>query len=190
MELLSSAPVWLTAVAIFGLRVLDVSLGTVRTIAVVHGRIRASVVLGFLETLIWVTAISQVMANLDRSPLLLIAYAGGFAAGNAAGILLERRMAWGSVLIRFVSSHTSGELARYVRRQGDWAVVFQGEGAQGVESMVFATCSKPRLRDTLDAAREMDPEVVYSVEPILETGPVPRQPLPHPTGWRGTFLRK
>lgn len=62
--------------------------------------------------------------------------------------------------------------------------MFQGEVAQGLEYVVFATCSKPRLRETLYAAREIDPEVVYSVEPVSETGPVLRLPLPHPTAWR------
>lgn len=190
MEFLSDMPLWLTATMIFGFRVLDVSLGTVRTIAVIHGRIRASVVLGFLEILIWVTAISQVVANLGQSPLLLLAYAGGFAAGNATGILLERRLAWGTVIVRLISIHATAGIVSQLRSRGHWAAVFKGEGASGDELLIFTTCTKSSLRSTLEAVRKLDPGVVYSVEPVLESGPVMRQPLPHQTGWQGRYLRK
>jgi len=189
MEFLSDTPIWVTALLIFALRVVDVSLGTIRTIAVVHGRVRASVVLGFVEILIWVTAISSVIANLSRSPLLLVAYAGGFATGNATGILLERRLAWGNVIVRFLSTPAAQQIASYLRDKGHWAAVFQAAGPEDDHSLVFGTCPKSQLRAVIEEARRLDPEVVYSVEPVLESG-APSRPLPHATGWRSTFLRK
>ena len=44
-----------------------------------------------MQVLIWVVGVSQVMAGLDRSPMLAVAYAGGFAAGNDVGIAIEKR---------------------------------------------------------------------------------------------------
>lgn len=191
MDALLHAPIWVTALAIFSLRILDVSLGTIRTIAVVHGRIRASVALGFFEILIWVTAISSVITNLSESPLLLVAYAGGFATGNATGIMLERKLAWGTVLLRVLSVSAPDEIAN-VLRQGDLrTAVFEGHTASGRESLVFGTCAKQRLRGVLGEIRRLDPDAVYSVEPVLESSPaMNRQPLPHATGWRAAFLRK
>ena len=189
MDFLLSAPIWVTAIVIFGLRVLDVSLGTVRTLAVVQGRIRASVVLGFFEIFIWVTAIGQVVTHLNESLLLPVAYAGGFAVGNATGILIERRIAWGLVIVRFLSSHASHEIVTLFRKRGQWAAVFSGQSVEGSESLVFVSCSKAMLREMLDAARKLDPDVVYSVEPVLEAGPL-RSSLVQATGWRGRFLRK
>jgi uncharacterized protein YebE (UPF0316 family) len=45
----ADTPVWLLCLLIFVLRVCDVSLGTVRTVAIVKGHISLSVVLGFFE---------------------------------------------------------------------------------------------------------------------------------------------
>ena len=104
MQLLENLPVWLLAVVVFSLRIVDVSLGTVRTIAVVQGWIKLSVVLGFFELLIWIAAVSQVIARVKEQPILMLAFAGGFAAGNAAGILLERVLALGTCVVRIVSA--------------------------------------------------------------------------------------
>ena len=103
MTLDPELPVWALAACIFLLRVADVSLGTVRTIVVVHGRIRLSVLLGFVEVLVWITAVSQVILRLRESPVLVVAYAAGFATGNAVGILLERRLALGHCVVRMIS---------------------------------------------------------------------------------------
>ena len=99
--------VWTLAVLIFCLRITDVSLGTIRTIAVVNGRMRLSVLLGFFEVLVWITGISQLIFRLQEHPLLVVAYAGGFAAGNAVGIAVERKVALGHCVIRMISSGVS-----------------------------------------------------------------------------------
>ena len=75
MEFIAEIPVWLLAPLIFGLRVVDVSIGTVRTLAIVEGKVKTSVVLGFFEVLVWLVAITQVVARLDESPLLPLVYA-------------------------------------------------------------------------------------------------------------------
>jgi len=67
----------------FGIRIVNVSIGTLRTITVVQGRLKLSVVLGFFEVLIWITALSQVLVGASTNPVLILAYAGGFAGGNA-----------------------------------------------------------------------------------------------------------
>ena len=92
MEWIASIPVWLLCLLIFGLRVCDVTLGTVRTVAIVKGYLSAAVVLGFFEVLIWILAVSQVIVRINESIFLGIAFAGGFAAGNAVGILVERHV--------------------------------------------------------------------------------------------------
>lgn len=56
MDFISGMPVWVLALCIFLFRVADVSLGTFRTISVVQGRLSLSVLIGFFEILIWVTA--------------------------------------------------------------------------------------------------------------------------------------
>jgi uncharacterized protein YebE (UPF0316 family) len=94
----SQLPPWLLALAIFSARIVDVSLGTLRTIVVFRGYPIVAAVLGFFEILVWLVAAGQVFQNLGAW-YLAIAYAGGFAAGNIVGMWFESKLAMGSELV-------------------------------------------------------------------------------------------
>src|SRR5688500_19696304 len=90
------------ALLIFCLRICDVSIGTVRVIYTIRGNRVASAVLGFVESLIWIFAISRAMAYVNN-PASMIAWASGFAAGTVLGITLERWIATGHIIMRVIS---------------------------------------------------------------------------------------
>ncbi len=72
--------VLLGALLIFSLRILDVSVGTVKLLYIVHGRRSIAVVLAFIESSIWLTAAGLVFSQLDN-----LWNAAGFATGFATG---------------------------------------------------------------------------------------------------------
>lgn len=183
-------PVWALAALIFCLRIVDVTLGTVRTISVVRGYVVLSVVLGFFEVLVWITAISQVMMNFGSNPFLALAYSFGFAAGNATGIWVERKLCIGTVVLQLLTTRGSDIIADYLRERANWVVTFTGKEANGRGTMTYAICRKRDLRDIIEFAKRYDDGVVYVVKPLLESGPELRHPLPHATGWRSAFMRK
>jgi uncharacterized protein YebE (UPF0316 family) len=180
-------PVWALASLIFLLRVADVSLGTVRTIVVVNGRIRLSVILGFFEVLVWITAVSQVILRLRESPVLVLAYASGFAAGNAVGILLERRLALGQCVVRVISRR-GDEVARILSSVGQVRGVFRSEAEGSATRLVFATLARKELRDAIRLVKAVDPDVFYVVDRFSQTNG--RMPLPRATGWRAVLKMK
>ena len=71
----------LGALLIFALRIVDVSLGTLRIGMLVRGKRRLAGVLSFFESLIWLVAAAQVLGKLE-SPIQFVAYAGGYATGD------------------------------------------------------------------------------------------------------------
>ena len=99
------------ALLIFFLRIGDVSLGTIRIIFVARGNKFIAPLLGFFEVFIWVIAISNIIQHLDNW-VNYVAYAGGFAAGNFIGMLIEERLAVGVSLVRIITkrSYTSSQL--------------------------------------------------------------------------------
>jgi len=54
-------------------------------------------VLGFFEVLVWIMAISQIMQNLNNF-VCYFAYAAGFATGTFVGIIIEEKLAIGTLL--------------------------------------------------------------------------------------------
>jgi uncharacterized protein YebE (UPF0316 family) len=160
---MTDLPVWALALLIFCLRVCDVSLGTLRTLSVVQGRTALAVGLGFTEVLLWVVAVSQVIARVGTEPLLALAYAGGFATGNAAGIWLERKLAFGHVVVR-IFSPVGHAIAPALRAAGHVLTTFAGEGRDGPVTLLYVTTSRENAREIIDTALAHDPEAFYSVE--------------------------
>jgi uncharacterized protein YebE (UPF0316 family) len=190
MGFINELPVVLLAFLIFTFRIVDVSLGTLRTISVVQGRINLSVGLGFFEVLIWITAVSQVISGISSSPLLLVAYAGGFAAGNAVGILLERRLALGTVVVRLISPKAGLDLAATLRQHDYRLTTFAGEGRSGPVHMIYLTCPRRDLPQVIEIAHALDPKLFYAVETARERSSDLGSPLPYATGWRGLLKKK
>src|SRR5512136_3481821 len=98
-----SLSAWLGALGIFALRVADMTFDTLRMLFVVRGRKGVAWVLGFMQSVIFVIAITSVLSHLDN-PLNVIGYAAGFATGNVVGMWIEEWLAIGYVKISIVSS--------------------------------------------------------------------------------------
>jgi uncharacterized protein YebE (UPF0316 family) len=188
MPVFDAVPVWLLALAIFLLRIVDVSFGTLRTITVVHGRVPVSVAIGFFEVLVWVIAVSQVIEQLDRSLFLPIAYAAGFACGNAVGISLERRLALGTVVVRMITGVQGERVAASLRRLGYDVTTFGGHGAEGERTLLFTACRRRDLDRVVTAAAEQDERLFFTVDRFSQATYL--GPLPHPTGWRAIPKKK
>lgn len=191
--LLDQIPWQLLFVLIFLLRVTDVTLGTIRTVSIVKGRIALSVALGFFEVMVWIVAMTQVVARLEENWWLTFAWAGGFATGNAVGILVERRLELGMAVVRILTGDRSDEIVAALRGQGHDVTSFRGEGDAGPVTLLYAVAPRRQTVRMLDIARSIDPELVYVSEPALESGHgvgLRLRPVPHPTGWRAVLKKK
>jgi len=189
MDLIATLPIWLAALLIFSLRVCDVTLGTMRTVSIVEGRIALSMALGFFEVTVWVVAISQVITRLDDSLWLIVGYACGFTTGNAVGILLERRLALGSVVLRIVSREAGARIAAAFRNQGQRTTVFTGADNGGTVTLLYALCPRREVAGLLTVARSIDSEVFFVIERANQWGDGNSLVLA-PTGWRAVFKMK
>ena len=145
MEFANAVPTWVLAGAIFALRIVASSIGTIRVIFVVRGHITQSVVLGFFEILIWLGVVSTVVLNVREEPVRMVAYAAGFAAGSALGMILERKMALGSSVALMISREKGLEIAQELRDIGQRLTTIQGEGRDGPRVLLYVTAARRDL---------------------------------------------
>ncbi len=153
----------LAALLIFGMRLLDVSAGTLRIVMLVRGKRRWAGLLGFLESIIWVLAARQVLGDLDE-PLKIIAYSGGFAAGTMLGSTIERWLAMGSVLIRVITPVESQPVYPALRALGLGVTVVNGEGKDGEVRILFTVIPRRRVGEVLDLIAATNHEAFVTVE--------------------------
>ncbi|NIR66579.1 MAG: hypothetical protein GWN61_19970, partial [candidate division Zixibacteria bacterium] len=68
-----------------------------------QGRKGLAWLFAFIQALIFILAVSEVLTNLEHV-LKLIGYAGGFATGNVVGLWLDSKLAMGFIQLQIVSS--------------------------------------------------------------------------------------
>lgn len=133
---------------IFFARVTDVSIGTIRVILLTREKKVIAASLGFLEVLLWVIVITQVIKNLNNT-FCYLAYAGGFATGTFIGMILEEKLAIGFSLLRIISPRNGDEIANKLSESGYGVTTMNGQGSRGPVKIIF-TVLKEKNRSCND----------------------------------------
>jgi len=169
-------------------RVVDVSLGTMRTICVVRGYRTVAACLGFCEVVIWVVAVSGVLRELTAVKIL--SYGLGFALGNACGVWLEQKMALGTQLVLMISCGKAHAVAFGLRLAEFIVTEIPARGGRGDVALCFAVVPRRRTATVVRIARAVDHEVITVVEDVRGTS-LARHPTAVPaTGWRALVKKK
>ncbi|MBI5551905.1 MAG: DUF2179 domain-containing protein [Desulfobacterales bacterium] len=180
----------LTGLVIFVARICDVSIGTVRTIITVQGRTAIAFFLATFEIMIWVLVASAVINQVREQPILVIFYALGYATGNVVGILVERKLAFGLIILRVITRDACKVLSDRLRQQGQPVTVFRGEGMTGPVDELYIACRRRDLSWILAEVREIDPTAFYVIEQARDISKVLRPTYAPMGGWRTPAKRK
>lgn len=150
---------------IFMARICDVSIGTLRIIFVSKGKRNIAPVLGFFEVLIWITAISKIMENLDNY-INFVAYAAGFATGNFVGMIIEEKLAMGIMMIRVFAHERGNELVQSLNAEGFGATVVEAHGARERIDLIYSIVKRNELADVLNIITRFNSKAFYTIEDI------------------------
>lgn len=148
---------------IFISRIFDVSLGTIRIIFVSRSKKFLAPLLGFFEVLIWLMAISQIMKNLNNFTCY-VAYAGGFAMGNFIGIMLEEKLAIGTLIIRVFLINDECRLKERLYEAGFGVTTLDGQGMNGEVKLIYTVIKRKDLEKAVQIIKSCDSNAFYSIE--------------------------
>jgi len=180
----------LTGLFVFAARILDVSMGTVRTIVTVQGRYKLSFLLGAGEVTIWILVINQVIQKVQEFPVLIVFYSLGFASGNVVGILVEQKLAFGPVIIKIFTKNKHSELKALFEELFLDATSFTGEGARGPVTEIYVVCRRRDLENIIPRVLKIDPDSFYVIEQVRDVNRVLRPVKIPVTGWRAPLKKK
>jgi len=150
---------------IFLARICDVSIGTMRIIFVSKGKKYIAPILGFFEVLIWITAISKIMQNLDNY-INYVAYAAGFATGNFIGMIIEEKLAMGIQMIRVFTYHNGADLVQRLNAKGFGATSIEAHGAKEKVHLIYTIVKRNELPEVLDVIEKFNPKAFYTIEDV------------------------
>ncbi len=154
-----------SAALIFALRIVDVSIATVRMLVIIRGERLMAWVLGFFQALVFVVAIRQIFANLDNV-WNMVGYAAGFATGTVVGMWLEERLAMGYSHIRVISPGRGAVLAQRLREAGFAVTEVAGRGRDGTVNVLNLTVQRKRVPEIRRLVTNFDPKAFITVEDV------------------------
>ncbi len=135
-------------------RITDVTLDTIRTVAIVQGRRVFAAVLGFFESVIYISAIAKVLLNMNH-PVYALAYGIGFASGTFLGITIEQHLAFGDQLVTLVT-RKGLDVANALRTAGYRFVQVKGHSADGDLELLYVEVPRRQAQKLIRKARTAD----------------------------------
>jgi uncharacterized protein YebE (UPF0316 family) len=181
---------FLLGVVIFFARVLDVSVGTMRTISIVQGKTRDAFFLGLIEVSVWLAVVTTVVNKVMEHPLLAVFYAFGFSTGNVVGIKLERKVAFGHTVLRVITPERGEEMATAVRAAGFPVTTFTGQGMTGPVVELYIVCRRRDLKRLVPIILDINPNAFYITEQAGSVSKLRRPFMAPRTDWRAIIKRK
>ena len=162
---LLSPAAWLGALTIFGLRITDMSLDTLRMLFVVRGRKNIVWLLGFCQSVVYVIAITRVLTNMTN-PLTVLGYAAGFATGNVLGMFVEERLAVGHIQLQIVTKGHGMALAKALRDAGYGVTEISARGKDGTVLLLSASVLRKDLAHARQIIHDTDQDAFITSEDV------------------------
>jgi uncharacterized protein YebE (UPF0316 family) len=172
-------------VVIFLAETLVVTISTVRIISVARGRKVLASLIGTVEITIWLFAIGKVMQNLSDVSCF-IAFAAGFTIGNFLGVVLETKLAIGTLVVRVITNRNGRGIVAALKGADYGVTSIDAQGATGAVQVILTVIPRKKLPNVVALIKACDPKVFYSVDDLqsaaagITPGPrvAPRKLLP------------
>ena len=158
-------PAWLIPLLIFVAEVCVVTISTLRIIFVSRGYKVLAPIFGFFEIVLWLFAMSQIMKNLDDWRCFL-AFAVGFSLGNYLGILIEKLLAMGTVIVRIITHRDAAALIDHLRAASFGVTTVPGQGATGKVLVVLTVAKRRQLPEIVSLIETHHPSAFYAVDDL------------------------
>ncbi|MDD3453086.1 MAG: DUF5698 domain-containing protein [Bacilli bacterium] len=132
-------------IKIFFVRILDVSLGTVRTIMTVKGKKILASTISFVEVFIWFMIVREALNTNNTSIWIAIAYASGYAAGTFIGGTISEKFIKGNFTVQVITSKRA--MVAYLKEQGFGVSVLNVKNDDDITEkyMLFIEINKMRF---------------------------------------------
>ena len=154
-------------VVIFVVKVIEVSLATLRIVLITKDERVKGAAIGFFEVIIWVLIVSAVLQNITEDPFKIVVYALGFAVGNYIGSLLENKLAIGVTNIEVIAHKIHGKkLAKHLRTNGLAVTSVSAYGMNDKREILYMHTPRKKVKQTVKMIRSFQEDVVITVNDI------------------------
>ena len=149
---------FLLCIKIFFVRILDVSMGTLRTVVTVKGKALYASMIGFFEMFIWFLIVKEALNTNETSIWIAVAYSLGFATGTFIGSVLSKKFISGNLSVQIITDKAYPDMVNTLRNEGYGVTVMDVEGKNKDQEkyMLFIEINNKSLNHLQHLVKKMD----------------------------------
>ncbi len=145
-------------IKIFFARIIDVSLGTYRTLTTVKGKNITASFIGFVEVLVWFLVVKEALNTNVNSIWIGISYALGFSAGTYLGGFISTIFIKGTMSVFIITTKAYPNMIKKIRKNGFALSLLdiKSENNSDKKHMLFIEIDKKYLKKLEKLIKEED----------------------------------
>ena len=146
----------LMCIKIFFARLLDVSLGTIRTIYTIKGKNFIASLIGIIEVTVWFLVVKEALNTSNSSWWIVISYALGFSIGTYLGGEISSFFSKSKLGVQVITTNRDYDIIKTIREQGYAVSVLDVLGNHGSKYMLFIEIDGSRLNKLQRLIKKLD----------------------------------
>ena len=163
---------FLMCIKIFFARLIDVSLGTFRTINTVKGRDLIAALIGIVEITVWFLVVKEALNTDNNSILIVISYAFGFAVGTYIGGKISKVFIKSNLEVQVILSNKDDSIVEKIRKSGYGVTAIEVKGVKDSKYMLYIQIRNNTLEKLKNIVRKLDNKafIVVNETKYVENG--------------------
>lgn len=156
-------------IKIFFVRILDVSMGTLRTIITIKGKNFYASLVGFVEVLIWFVIVKEALNTDETSLFIAISYSLGFSVGTFIGGILSNKLININLNVQIITNKNYTEI---LRNEGFGVTLINAEGKESNKYILFIEINSKRLIELKKLIKKVDDNafIIINESKYIENG--------------------
>lgn len=159
-------------IKIFFARLIDVSLGTFRTINTVKGRDLIAALIGLVEITVWFLIVKEALNTDNNSFWIVVAYALGFSVGTYIGGKISKIFIKSNLEVQVILSNKDDETVNKIRENGYGVTAIEVKGTKNTKYMLYIQIRNKSLESLKTLVRRLDNKafIVVNETKYVENG--------------------
>lgn len=163
----------LCLIVCFG-RIVDVALGTSRTVFTVRGKSYVAAIIGLVEAMLWFLIVREALSFQAvgmQTYLIAISYALGYALGTYCGGLFTSKFIKSKVNVQIIATSKNDEFVKALSDAGFGATVLIASGATKQEQryMLLIETDNKQVKELKKIVAEHDPSAFITISDTKAT---------------------
>ena len=163
---------FLMCIKIFCARVIDVSLGTFRTINTVKGRDLIAALIGLVEVTVWFLIVKEALNTTNNSFFIVVSYALGFSVGTYIGGKISKIFIKSNLEVQVILSSKNDSVVEKIRENGYGVTAIEVKGTKNTKYMLYIQIRDNSLEKLKCIVRKLDNKafIVVNETKYVENG--------------------